>query len=99
MVDRADVSQAYAENTAVLVTRLTDRTGGVIEITDCAPRFLRHGRLHQPTTIVRSVRRLAGSPRVVVRLRPVFGYGRTQPTVTMGSHHVRYVSDELALRR
>ena len=56
-----------------------------IEITDCVPRFLRHGRLHQPTTIVRRVRRLAGSPRIGVRLRPVFEYGRTSPEITTGS--------------
>jgi GH15 family glucan-1,4-alpha-glucosidase len=98
VVERVEASQAYTDNTAVLVTRLTDSTGGVVEITDCAPRFLRHGRLHQPTTIVRRVRRLAGSPRVIVRLRPMFEHGRTQPAITMGSHHVRYVSDDLALR-
>ncbi len=98
VVEATSVAQSYLDNTAVLVTRITDSTGGVIEITDCAPRFERHGRLHQPTTLVRRVRRLAGSPRVIVRLRPVFGYGSIAPTVTTGSHHVRYVTDELTLR-
>ncbi len=98
LVDGVAAEQAYADNTAVLVTRLTDRAGGVLEVTDCVPRFLHHGRLHQPTTILRRLRRLAGSPRVVVRLRPVFAWGSAPATVTMGSHHVRYVGPDFALR-
>lgn len=96
--DRERVVQHYLENTAVVVTRVTDRSGGALEITDCAPRFTRHGRLHQPMTIVRHLRRLAGNPRVVVRLRPAFQYGRARPTITAGSHHLRYVSDGSTLR-
>lgn len=98
VVDCVSATQAYADNTAVLVTRLTDTTGGVVEITDCAPRFVHHGRLHQPMTIARRLRRLAGSPRVVVRLRPAFQYARAQPVTTTGSHHVRYVGPDLTLR-
>jgi GH15 family glucan-1,4-alpha-glucosidase len=98
LVDCAEVAQAYLDNTAVLVTRMTDRSGGVVEITDCVPRFMRHGRLHQPLTIARRVRRITGSPRVVVRVRPMFAYGRMRPAVTTGSHHVRYVTDDLTLR-
>ena len=98
LVDGIATEQAYAENTAVLFTLLTDRAGGVLEITDCVPRFQVHGRLHQPTTIVRRLRRVAGSPRVVVRLRPAFAWGRTVAAVTTGSHHVRYVGPDFALR-
>ncbi len=98
LVDGTGAEQAYVENTAVLVTRLTDRAGGVLEITDCVPRFAHHGRLFQPTTIVRRLRRIAGTPRVVVRLRPAFAYGLAPPTVTTGSHHVRSVGPDFALR-
>jgi len=96
--DREQITQSYVDNTAVLTTRITDRSGGVLEITDCAPRFLRFGRLHQPMSIVRRLRRVSGSPRIVVRLRPAFDYGRTRPTTTVGSHHVRYATDDYALR-
>ena len=44
--------------------------GGAIEITDCVPRFMQHGRVFHPMAHVRVVRRLAGSPRIRVRLRP-----------------------------
>ncbi len=98
LVDGVSSTQSYVDNTAVVVTRLTDRAGSVIEITDCVPRFIHHGRLHQPTTLARRIRRLAGHPRVLVRLRPAFAYGRNAPVVTTGSHHLRYVSPELTLR-
>jgi GH15 family glucan-1,4-alpha-glucosidase len=98
LVDGAESTQAYLDNSAVVATRLTDRAGGVVEITDCAPRFLHHGRLHQPTTILRRIRRLAGSPRVIVRLRAAFTWGRATPTITTGSHHIRYVGPDLTLR-
>ena len=98
LADGVQATQAYVDHTAVLVTRLTDSAGGVVEITDCAPRFLHHGRLHQPMTLLRRIRRLAGSPRVIVRLRPVFQYGRVAPAITSGSHHLRYVGADLTLR-
>ncbi|MEO8754652.1 MAG: glycoside hydrolase family 15 protein [Casimicrobiaceae bacterium] len=98
LVDGAEILQSYVDNTAVLVTRLTDRTGGVVEITDFAPRFFQHGRLHQPMMIGRRIKRLAGSPRIRVRLRPAYQYGRAQPTTTTGSHHIRFVGPDLTLR-
>jgi len=90
--------QEYVTNTAVLVTRLYDENGGAIEITDCAPRFLQHGRIFHPMTLVRRVRRLSGSPRIIVRLRPACGYGAARPQVTVGSSHIRYVAPDLTLR-
>ena len=98
IVDRERAEQGYITNTAVLVTRLYDKTGGAVEITDCVPRFLQHGRVFHPVMVVRCVRRLAGSPRVVIRLRPVGGYGRDQPITSAGSSHIRYVTAHLTLR-
>jgi GH15 family glucan-1,4-alpha-glucosidase len=98
IVDRERAEQEYLVNTAVLVTRLYDTSGGAIEITDCVPRFFEHGRTFHPVTVVRRVRRLAGSPRVIIRLRPVGGYGRDRPTTTAGSSHIRYAMPHLTLR-
>ena len=98
LVDSVRAEQAYVTNTAVLLTRLHDGAGGVVEITDCAPRFFQYGRLFQPMTIVRSLRRVAGNPRVVVRLRPSDGYGKSRPQRTVGSNHLRYVSNDVTLR-
>ena len=90
--------QEYLPNTAVVVTRLYNADGGVIEITDAAPRFQRFGRLFCPTMLVRQVRRLAGSPRVTIRLRPGRDYGASRATLTFGSNHVRYLCSDFVLR-
>jgi GH15 family glucan-1,4-alpha-glucosidase len=98
LADLARVDQAYLPNTALLSTRLVDRAGGTIEIVDCAPRFRRHDRLYAPPQFVRRVSRLAGAPRVTVRLRPASDWGAERPALTMGSNHVRYVGREGTLR-
>lgn len=100
-VDLADcerTEQHYLENTAILITRLYDRQGGGIEVTDFAPRFGQHGRTFRPMMLVRRIRRLVGSPRVTLRLRPACDNGANRPTVTWGSNHIRYVAPALALR-
>jgi GH15 family glucan-1,4-alpha-glucosidase len=90
--------QHYEPNTAILRTRLYDTFGQGIEITDIAPRFLSRDRMFRPLTLVRRVKVLQGTPRVRVLLRPRFDWGRLQPTVTQGGHHVRYVGPRLTLR-
>jgi GH15 family glucan-1,4-alpha-glucosidase len=98
LVDFARAEQQYLENTAILITRLFDRHGGSVEITDFAPRFGQYGRRFRPTMLVRRIRRLAGSPRLTLRLRPACDYGAGWPAVTWGSHHIRYVMPDLILR-
>jgi GH15 family glucan-1,4-alpha-glucosidase len=90
--------QEYEPNTAVLRTRLYDRRGQGIEITDFAPRFWNRGRMFRPLTLVRRVKVLQGSPRMRVLLRPRFDWGRFQPQVTQGSTHIRYVGPGQTLR-
>lgn len=98
VIDFARAEQQYLENTAVLVTRLYDQHGGCIEVTDFAPRFHQHGRVFRPMMLVRKLKRLAGSPRITLRLRPACSYGSQRPGVTWGSNHVRYVTPDLAVR-
>jgi GH15 family glucan-1,4-alpha-glucosidase len=98
LADLARTEQEYLANTAILVTRLHDRQGGAVEVTDFAPRFRQFGRMFNPMMLVRRVRRLAGSPRICIRLRPAFGYGSQRPALTWGSNHVRYVAPDMALR-
>ena len=90
--------QSYERNTAIVVTRLYDDSGGAVEVTDFAPRFEQYGRTFRPMMIVRQLRRLSGSPLVRVVTRPLFDYGRTVPTITQGSNHVRYVGPSQVLR-
>jgi hypothetical protein len=90
--------QEYVENTAVVVTRLHDDSGGAVEITDFAPRFKHLGRSFHPTAIVRQVRALSGIPRISIRLRPACDWGDRRPEVTRGSNHLRSVAPGLTLR-
>jgi GH15 family glucan-1,4-alpha-glucosidase len=98
VADCERTEQHYLENTAILVTRLHDRQGGAIEVTDFAPRFGQHGRTFRPMMLVRRIRRLGGSPRVTVRLRPTCADGSGRPQITWGSNHIRYVAPALTLR-
>ncbi|MBI5784164.1 MAG: glycoside hydrolase family 15 protein [Rhodocyclales bacterium] len=98
VADFERAEQHYLENTAILVTRLYDRHGGGVEITDFAPRFGQYGRMFRPMMLVRRLRRIGVSPRLTLRIRPACGHGSGRPTVTWGSHHVRYVMADQALR-
>jgi GH15 family glucan-1,4-alpha-glucosidase len=98
LADCERTEQHYLENTAILVTHLYDRHGGAIEITDFAPRFGQYGRMFRPMMLVRRVKRLAGSPRIALRLRPACGDGAARPEVTWGSNHIRYVAPTITLR-
>ncbi len=98
LVDFARSEQEYLTNTAILVTRLYDRHGGGIELTDFAPRFRQHGRMFCPMSLVRNIRKISGNPRIRIRIRPAYGYGADRPSVTCGSHHIRYAAPGLAFR-
>jgi GH15 family glucan-1,4-alpha-glucosidase len=98
LVEQISVEQQYLPNTAVLVTRMTDANGGMIEITDFAPRFRQFGRMFTPVMLIRQVRRLQGSPRIRLIVRPAADYGRERCPVTYGSHHVRYLSPGWTMR-
>lgn len=90
--------QHYVDNTAVLRTRLWDAQGQGVEISDFAPRFIARGRMYRPLMLVRRIRVLAGAPRIRVRVRPRFDWGRAAPQLTQGSHHIRYVGPDQVLR-
>jgi GH15 family glucan-1,4-alpha-glucosidase len=98
LLDRVRAEQAYLPNSPVLSTRLTDREGSAIEVTDFMPRFRQVGRVFCPMMLVRQVRRTAGRPRIRIRLRPARHYGHPAPPVSAGSNHIRYQSDDVMLR-
>jgi GH15 family glucan-1,4-alpha-glucosidase len=98
LLDCAAEEQEYLVNTPILITRLRDHQGGAIEITDFAPKFRHHGRMFSPIMLVRQIRRIAGNPRVRVRVRPARNYGRERTAITCGSNHIRYLGTDLVLR-
>ncbi|KAF1046821.1 glycoside hydrolase family 15 protein [Xylophilus sp.] len=96
--DQVSARQWYEPNTAVLRTELRDARGNGIEVTDFCPRFYSRSRYFRPLTLVRRVRPVQGSPRIRVRLDLRYDWGRSVPTITRGSNHVRYVGEEMTLR-
>ncbi len=98
LLNCVNFQQKYKKNTAIVSTILTDKNGGSIEISDFIPRFKQYGRIFRPMTIVRIVKRLNGSPRICIKLRPKTGYGAYLPQTTIGSNHIRFFMKDLNLR-
>ena len=98
LLDSVKTEQEYLRNTPVLVTRMYDRSGGCIEITDFSPRFTQHGRMFCPMMLVRQIRLIAGNTRVRMRVRPASDYGATRATTTSGSNHIRYIATGVVVR-
>ena len=97
LFDLVEAKQTYRHNSAVVETNLKDKHGGMIQITDFAPRFRQYGRMFRPVMLIRQIRPLAGTPRVRIRIRPVYAYGQERPETTRGSNHVRYVMPDKTL--
>ncbi len=98
LIEQIITEQYYEPNTAILVTRLTDAHGAVAEVIDFAPRFRQYDRIFTPMTLIRQIRRLQGTPRIRLVVRPAYDYGRERCTTTSGSNHIRYIGSGLVLR-
>ncbi|MDH7795874.1 MULTISPECIES: glycoside hydrolase family 15 protein [unclassified Beijerinckia] len=98
LVGGVSCSQSYIENTAVLVSVLSDAAGNSLEITDYAPRFMQFDRIYRPPMVVRRIRPLKGRPRIRVRATPKFNWGADEPEVTRGNSHIRFVGPSMSLR-
>ena len=96
--DFAHAEQRYIPNTAVLCTRMHDTHGGIVELVDFAPRWHQHGRFYRPVMLCRRIRRIAGSPRIRLHLRPLADWGARIPERTWGSNHLRFLLPDMILR-
>jgi len=90
--------QSYLKNSAVLSTKLYDKSGSCLEIIDCVPRFESFEREYRPNMLLRTLRVVKGRPRCQIRLRPTFGYGWGVPEKTRGSNHIRYLLSNMTIR-
>jgi GH15 family glucan-1,4-alpha-glucosidase len=98
LADRVDVTAQYVRNTAIVETVLTDAHGGMVRITDFAPRFEHYERVFRPPQIIRRIEPLAGLPRIAIRVRPTFSYGRPVTEYAIGSNHIRYMGGDEIMR-
>src|SRR5918999_3468182 len=68
--EEATTEQSYLRNTPIVRTVHTSRSGASFAVTDFAPRFRQHERIHRPPMIVRRVEPLTGLCPIRARLRP-----------------------------
>jgi GH15 family glucan-1,4-alpha-glucosidase len=90
--------QHYLENTNVLITEISPKSGGKYRITDFAPRFYQHQRYYKPLMLIRKIEAIEGSPRVIVKCEPVSEYGAVRLSVNRGSNHIQYLGGEENMR-
>ena len=96
--DAVDFQSEYLRNTAVVSTLLTDQRGGVVRITDFAPRFRQYGRVFRPPQLFRIIEPVAGLPRITIRVRPTHNYGQPFRQHSIGSNHIRYINADTVIR-
>jgi GH15 family glucan-1,4-alpha-glucosidase len=88
----------YVRNTGIVETILIAGNGARVKVTDFAPRFSRYDRIHHPAQLIRRIEPLSGLPRIVVRVRPAFDYGRVPAIASQGSNHIRYLCGSTPIR-
>lgn len=98
LADLVSSEPVYLKNTPILLTRMTDIRGGVVEIIDFCPRFVRSDRMYRPVAFARIVRTVAGNPRIRVRLNPATDWGSADASRTNGTNHIRYLLEPQPLR-
>ncbi len=89
--------QYYIKNTPALVTRFADNAHNVIETVDFAPCYIQYGRLFTPPIIVRIIRRIAGRPRIAIRIRPALPDDKDFRT-TIGTNHITFKGSDQDFR-
>jgi GH15 family glucan-1,4-alpha-glucosidase len=89
---------AYERNTAVVSTTLTDAQGASVKITDFAPRFRNFGRMFRPPQLMRIIEPVSGLPRITIRVRPTYDYGKPITDRSHGSNHISYRGKDIAVR-
>lgn len=90
--------QHYLENTNILITEISPKSGGKYRITDFAPRFHQHQRYYKPLMLIRKIEAIEGSPRIIVKCAPVSEYGAVKLSVNRGSNHIQYQGGEENIR-
>ncbi|MFI4995160.1 MAG: glycoside hydrolase family 15 protein [Hyphomicrobiales bacterium] len=98
LADCVETIAQYLRNTAVVETILTDAHGGQVRVTDFAPRFEHYERVFRPPQLIRRIEPIAGLPRIAIRVRPTYAYGRPITEYAIGSNHIRYMGGTEIMR-
>ena len=74
------------------------RAAGEVRVTDFAPRFEHYERTFRPPQLIRRIEPIAGLPRIAIRVRPTYAYGRPVTEYALGSNHIRYMGGSEIMR-
>ena len=86
-----ETRSSYRRNTNVLVTTFSDTLSDAqFEVVDFVPRFEKDYGTYRPVQLVRTIRPIKGIPRIVVKCRPKFDYGRETPQIVPISGGILY---------
>jgi GH15 family glucan-1,4-alpha-glucosidase len=88
----------YLRNTCILETLITDEAENVVRIIDFIPRFRRFERIFHPPQVFRRIEPVSGVPRIRIKVRPTFGYGKPAEQISTGSSHIRYAGGSETFR-
>ncbi len=94
----AHATQRYRRNTAIVETEIEAADGARLLVTDFVPRFSRFGRSFHPPLLIRRLEPRAGRPRIALRVRPRFAWGKEAPALRSGSNHLRWIGSDDAMR-
>jgi GH15 family glucan-1,4-alpha-glucosidase len=89
-----EVRQDYLRNTNIIRTEFLLKSGDKYEILDFAPRFPYRDVHYRAPQFVRVIRALQGNPRVRMRLRPKFDYGRLAPNISLSSNGLVFQNEQ-----
>lgn len=90
-------TQKYIDATNVVRTRFDLKNGDKFDVIDFAPRFYFKDYYFRPPQLIRIIKPVAGTPRIRMRLRPMFDYGRLEPKICPTGAGLEYQSDKEAL--
>jgi GH15 family glucan-1,4-alpha-glucosidase len=96
--DMVEFSSDYERNTAIVSTVLSDSRGASVKITDFAPRFRDYGSVFRPPQLIRIIEPEGGLPRVTIRVRPTFNYGKPSADRSIGSNYITFRGPDAAIR-
>jgi GH15 family glucan-1,4-alpha-glucosidase len=92
-VEEYTSQQVYAENTNILRTEITSKNGKYC-ITDYTPRFRQFDHFYKPLMLIRKIEPMEGVPRIKVKCKPVYDYGRVKLDVFQGSNYIKFTGGD-----
>ena len=98
MEGRISSEQIYESNTAILRTRLIDKSGAILDVLDFAPYFLKRGRSFQPANFVRELKVIKGSPQIRIEINAQAEWGSREIEPKRGVHHIGYETENGGFR-